>query len=257
MPWLTTEGAAHQIGEGETIVGSGPHAAWRLVSHDLAAKHFIVTSSANRVSICPASVEAVVAVNGHQIGASPIGLHDGDTIDAGSARFRYSMTQSDTTSAVQVEPAHIVEARSGVVHPLTERSAGIGRDRTNAIVVRDPTASRFHAEIRIEAGGFVLHPRGSSGTKLNGRRLGTPERLEDGDRIEIAHVELRFVAGEPPADAPRAAPFSTDDDESSHRRTLVQSAVMEIPKEEKGRSNAWIWVLLAAILAGTLYLAFR
>jgi predicted component of type VI protein secretion system len=257
MPWLTTEGAAHQIGEGETIVGSGPHAGWRLAAHDLAARHFIVTSTTNRVSICPASVEAVVAVNGHQIGASPVGLHDGDTIDAGSARFRYSMTQSTSAAAAPIAPAHIAEARSGVVHPLAAGSVGIGRDRTNAIVVRDPTASRFHAEIRAEAGGYVLHPRGSSGTKLNGRRVGNPERLEDGDRIEIAHVELRFVAGEAPPEAPRASANQGGDDESSNRRTLVQSAVMEIPTEEKSRSNAWIWILLAAVLGGTVYLAFK
>lgn len=257
MPWLSTEGAAHQLADGDTLVGSGPHAAWRLVSHDLAPKHFVITVDGTRVQARAATVESVVAVNGRQIGTSPVEIRDGDTIDAGSARFTYSKEKSGAMPAVAVGPAHIVEARSGVVHPLEGLSIGIGRDRTNAILVRDPTASRFHAEVRREAGGWVLHPHGSSGTKVNGRRVGTPERLQDGDRIEIAHVEMRFVAGPPPQDAPRPGPTNSDDDDRGHRRTIIQSAVMEIPKEETARSNVWIFVILGLVVAGTLYLAFR
>lgn len=257
MAWLATEGAAHQIADGETIVGSGPHAAWRLVSHDLAPKHFVITKRGESVTICAASVESVVAVNGRQAGTNAAELRDGDNIDAGSARFTYSAAKPSTVSAATVGPAHIVEARHGVVHPLEGPSIGIGRDRTNAILVRDPTASRFHAEVRREAGGWVLHPRGSSGTSINGRRVGTPERLQDGDKIEIAHIEMRFVAGPPPSDAPRPAPTSTEDDDRGHRRTIIQSAVMEIPKEESDRSNVWIFVVLGLVVVGTLYLAFR
>src|SRR3954471_7426516 len=208
MPWLATAGSAHQIGEGDTIVGSGPHATWRLASHDLEARHFVIRRRGKDVTISAAGVEGVVAVNGQRIGTTPTALHEGDTIDAGSARFAYSDERRSGVTAVAVSPAHVVEVRSGVAHQLDDASIGIGRDRKNAIVVRDPTASRFHAEIRREAGGWVLHPRGSSGTLLNGRPVGTPERLDDGDRIEIAHVEMRFVAAAAPANAPRPAPMT-------------------------------------------------
>ena len=257
MAWLATEGAAHQLADGDTIVGSGPNAAWRLVSHDLAPKHFVITIDGTRATVRAATVEAVVAVNGRQAGTGPMELRDGDKIDAGVARFAYSIGTPSRVSGAAVGPAHIVEIRSGVVHPLDAASIGIGRDRTNAILVRDPTASRFHAEVRREAGGWVLHPRGSSGTALNGRRTGTPERLQDGDKIEIAHVEMRFVAGPPPTDAPRPAPTSSEDDDRGHRRTMIQSQVMEIPKEESTRSNVWIFVILGLVVAGTLDLAFR
>jgi pSer/pThr/pTyr-binding forkhead associated (FHA) protein len=257
VPWLSTEGSARQIGDGQTIVGSGPHAEWRLLAYDLAPKHFVISRDGESITICAATVESVVAVNGHQIGTSPVELHTGDTIDAGSTRFAFSKERTSGVTAAPLGPAHIVETRSGFVHPLAGGSIGIGRDRTNGILIRDPTASRFHAEVRQEAGGWVLHPRGSSGTSVNGRRVGTPERLEDGDRIEIAHVELRFVAGPAPADAPRAAEPSPDDQDRGHRRTIIQSAVMEIPKEESSRSNVWIFVLLGLVIVGTLYLAFR
>src|SRR5215216_5522825 len=195
MPWLTTEGASHQLPEGETIVGSGAHAGWRLPGHDLAARHFVIERRGSRVTIRPCGVVNIIAVSGAQSSANTRELKDGDTIDAGSARFVYSSERSGSYPAVAVGPAHLVEVRSGVVHDLAASAVGIGRDRSNAVVVRDPTASRFHAEIRREAGGYVLRPRGSSGTALNGKRIGSPERLRDGDRIEIANVDFRFAAG--------------------------------------------------------------
>ena len=63
MPWLATEGAAHQLADGETLVGSGPHAAWRLVSHDLAPKHFIVTMRGERATLRLRSIEPTFTVN--------------------------------------------------------------------------------------------------------------------------------------------------------------------------------------------------
>lgn len=255
MPWLTTEGASHQVAEGETIVGSGPHAGWRLASQELAARHFVLQRSGPRVTIRPFGIDAVVALNGAQIGAQAVELHDSDTIDAGSARFLYSGERSGAYPAVTATPGHLVETRGGIAHALTTPSVGIGRDRLNAIVVRDPTASRFHAEIRREAGGHVLHPHGSSGTLVNGRPLGSPERLKDGDRIEIANVEFRFVAGPVPADA-RTAERGADDG-SSHRPTVIQTAIMEIPAEDKSPSTTWIWVAAAVVIAVTIYLATR
>src|SRR4051812_3803505 len=134
------------------IVGSGPHAAWRLLAYDLAPKHFMIRKQGGKVSIAAATVESVVAVNGRQIGTSPVQLNAGDVIDAGSTRFAFSAERTSGVTAASVGPAHIVESRSGVVHPLSGNSVGIGRDRTNGILVRDPTASRFHAEVRREAG---------------------------------------------------------------------------------------------------------
>jgi predicted component of type VI protein secretion system len=256
MSWLTTEGAARQIGDGQTIVGSGPAAGWRLVAHDLATRHFIIASDGQRVTICAATVETVVAVNGRQITTKPVVLQDGDTIDAGSVRFAFSSSKGASIPQLAVPPAHLVESRGGIVHPLDEPSVGIGRDRSNPIVVRDPTASRFHAEVRREAGGYVLHPRGSSGTLINGRRTGSPERLQEGDRIEIANVEMRFVASAAPPDAPRPAPRTSNAD-ASQRRTLVQTAIHEIPRVGSGQSTAWIWIVVAILVVGVAFLASR
>ena len=257
MPWLTTEGASHQIAEGETVVGSGAQAGWRLPRHDLAPRHFIIQRAGSGISVRACGVDNVIAINGAQSGTRPRDLKDGDVIDAGSARFLFSIERSGSYPAVSVGPAHLVETRGGVAHDLTLPSIGIGRDRLNAVVVRDPTASRFHAEIRREAGGYVLHPHGSSGTLLNGRRQGSPQRLSDGDRIEIANVELRFVAGPLPADA--RTPDPPVEDELSQRPTVEQPDVSEIPSEseQRARSTKWIWIAAALIAGATIYLATR
>lgn len=255
MPWLTTEGASHQIADGETVVGSGSNAGWRLVSRDLAPRHFVVERQAGKVTIRPCGIDSIIAVNGVQSASSAVELRDGDTIDAGGARFVFSAERSGSYPALMVDPAYLSETRAGIVHALSTTSVGIGRDRLNAVVVRDPTASRFHAEIRREAGGYVLHPHGSSGTLVNGRRVGSPARLRDGDRIEIGNVELKFVNGPVPAGARTAEPVA--DDESAHRPTVVDAAAMEIPAEEPQRSTKWIWVAAVLVTAATIWLATR
>jgi len=85
----------------------------------------------------------------------------------------------------------------------------LGRAADCHVVIADPRASRRHAEIAGQdeppgadapcdvswgtPGGFVLRDLGSTnGTWLNGRRLSEPERLRDGDEIEIGGARFTF-----------------------------------------------------------------
>jgi predicted component of type VI protein secretion system len=255
MPWLTTEGASHQIAEGETTVGSGEGARWRLVSRDLAPRHFVIARRGAEISVRPCTVDGIISVNGSQSGSNTTTLHDGDTIDAGSARFVFSVDRQGSYKTVETPEAHLAEVRGGVIHPLSLQSVGIGRDRLNAIVIGDPTASRFHAEVRKEAGGYVLHPHGSSGTLVNGRRVGSATRLQDGDRIEIANVELKFVLGSPPAGGRRAEQGAND--AASQRPTVIQGTAFEIPPESPTRPGRWLWVAAVIVIAGVAWLLLR
>jgi predicted component of type VI protein secretion system len=249
MPWLSTEGASHQIADGETIVGSGSETTWRLASHDLAARHFRLIREGPRVTLSPCGVDSVVAINGKQSGAQGIVLRDGDTVDAGRARFLFTVDRPGVLPGLTIAPAHLMETGSGVAYPLVTTSAGIGRDRMNSVIVRDPTASRFHAEIRREAGGYVLHPHGASGTLINGRRADTPQRLDDGDRVEIANVELRFIAGPVPAGARTADPVP--DDESGHRPTVTDGSASAVPGEQI-RPKWIVGLIIVAVVAALI-----
>jgi hypothetical protein len=75
-----------------------------------------------------------------------------------------------------------------------------GRDNENDVVLANLLASRVHAELRHEAGGYVLSDRGSSnGTWVNGSRVAT-RQLQPGDEIVIAGETFRFeTPGQPAA----------------------------------------------------------
>jgi predicted component of type VI protein secretion system len=128
---------------------------------------------------------------------------------------------------VEQPGAFLVDDRAKIAHPLAPPSTSIGRDASNEIVIRDPSASRFHAEVKQEAGTFVLHSIGATGTLLNAKPLSEPQTLTEGDSVEIAYVRLRFThsigAGITPA-----PPHAEDNDEFSRKRTHGSDDLMVV-----------------------------
>ena len=70
----------------------------------------------------------------------------------------------------------------------------IGREIGCSIVLKDPTVSRFHADVRAEGGQFVLYAMGSSGTKVNGEPAVVPRLLREGDQIQMGDTTFTFSA---------------------------------------------------------------
>jgi DNA-binding winged helix-turn-helix (wHTH) protein len=84
----------------------------------------------------------------------------------------------------------IVEGRQ---IPLLNGANVIGRAADAAIRVEAPGMSRHHARIRVENGQATLEDLASkNGTHLNGRRLSTPEPLQDGQEIRVGGITLTF-----------------------------------------------------------------
>jgi len=80
-----------------------------------------------------------------------------------------------------------------------------GRGEQNDIVVPSERASRVHAELRQEDGGYVIEDRQSrNGTWVNGTRV-TVQRLAPGDEIVIGEDGFRFELASAD-DATRIAP---------------------------------------------------
>lgn len=70
--------------------------------------------------------------------------------------------------------------------PLDRDATTIGRWEGNDIVLGDQEASRRHAQIRRDAGRYVLVDLGSkNGTFVNGVRIAGATPLRDGDEISI------------------------------------------------------------------------
>jgi hypothetical protein len=71
----------------------------------------------------------------------------------------------------------------------------LGRQADCDLVLADDEASRRHAQVTATTTGCHVTDLGSTnGTFLNGHRLEESALLVDGDRIEIGHSVVRFVA---------------------------------------------------------------
>ncbi|MEV7008796.1 FHA domain-containing protein [Streptosporangium sp. NPDC051022] len=81
---------------------------------------------------------------------------------------------------------------AGQRFPIGEEPMTFGRRGDNNVVITSERASRFHAEVRHEAGDHVLHDRESrNGTFVNGRKI-TSHVLRPGDTIAIGGETFRF-----------------------------------------------------------------
>ena len=78
---------------------------------------------------------------------------------------------------------------------IAPAGAVIGRSPDCDIVIAAHEVSRRHAQVAPDAEGWILTDLGSTnGVRLNGRQIGVPTRLADGDVIELGSVELLFEA---------------------------------------------------------------
>jgi len=227
MAWLEYGGRLRRLPDGETIVGASPTAGLQVADADLLPRHFVLRIAGDAVWIRVWSSDCVVALNGRQISTDECKLDEGDTISAGSIHFHVWRTQPELPVTGEGEAsrpprAHLIDTRDHVAYPLDRLSTNIGRSTANVIRVKDPTASRFHAQIRREAGGFALHSVGSSGTRINGRRVGAPQLLEDGDEIEIAYRTLRYTRATPPEGVTVIPRTAGDGGEAAERPTIVR-----------------------------------
>ena len=92
----------------------------------------------------------------------------------------------------EVLPAAYVDI-GGRLIAVPPAGAVIGRSSDADIVIAASEVSRHHAQIVPDRDGWVVADLGSTnGVRLNGRPLGVPTRVEDGDVIELGSVELIF-----------------------------------------------------------------
>ncbi len=106
----------------------------------------------------------------------------------------------------------------GKSFPLTKDELSIGRDISNDIVINDAEISRHHAQLYMQAGGFVLEDNGSTnGTFVNGQRLMGPHLLRPGEMVLLGeNISLIFEAYQFDPDA-----------------TVASGAVPEMPSYEQ------------------------
>jgi pSer/pThr/pTyr-binding forkhead associated (FHA) protein len=78
----------------------------------------------------------------------------------------------------------------------------LGRDRDCVARIEHATISRHHASIVITGTTALLQDLGSrNGTWVNGRRIGEPTELEDGDEVRLGSVTLTYRSQGAPSSA--------------------------------------------------------
>jgi hypothetical protein len=79
------------------------------------------------------------------------------------------------------------------VVPLTA-DCTVGRGAAAALRLSDPSASRLHLRLRVDAAGAFAEDLGSrNGLCVNGGRARGLRRLRSGDELEAGETRLRFV----------------------------------------------------------------
>jgi ABC-type multidrug transport system ATPase subunit/pSer/pThr/pTyr-binding forkhead associated (FHA) protein len=128
-------------------------------------------------------------LNGERLRDESRALNDGDALRIGGETLHF-LIEAPTQALRADGPS----TRSSVVAFDGERLT-VGRDPRNDLVLGDPSASRFHAEIRRVRGGVTLHDLGSSnGTRVDGDHVGTAP-LAVGSEIGIGSHRLIFDGG--------------------------------------------------------------
>ena len=109
-----------------------------------------------------------------------------------SLRTETELAARPALAYLVVQSTHAQGPRLGERLPLRALSA-IGRDSGNDVVINDDADSARHAVVELNDGTWWVSDQGSTnGTLLNGSRVERPERLRDGDVIDIGRVGMRF-----------------------------------------------------------------
>lgn len=102
------------------------------------------------------------------------------------------------------------EGRKSAV-PLREEMT-IGRDEGNTVRLPDRNVSRRHARLFQENGRLLVEDLGSfNGVRVNGRKIGAPTAVKEGDLIEVGDYDLSLqgkLEGRVPESVPVAHPVS-------------------------------------------------
>jgi hypothetical protein len=235
-------------------VGSGAQANHRVQGEDLAARHFVVrVDPAGGAMLAPSGEACVVTVDGAQVPRSGVPLRNGAVIAAGHARFIFG-TGDDVPSAPPETDAkaYLIDSTARRAYSLERRTVQLGRDAGAGVVLKDPTVSRFHADVRSEAGGYVLYSSGAGGTFVNEEQVVRPRLLRDGDEIRIGRMSLLFTTTPPPG-MKINTPAGSEDSATSRRSTQLD---MRSYREAPGSRSFVVPLLMGATVLLLLLLVF-
>lgn len=230
MPYIQFNDQRFPLTAAELTVGSYEGAALRLPGDDATLRAILQIGADGTGLVQRGGSDAVVFVNGVQLGAEPspllhgdklsLGAHElryGDDVKGGSTQFLSSMNIPDALKARGNAPkkpttatgGRLVSLVDGREYPVPDSGVTFGREIGNDIVIASTEVSRKHATIAPGEGGYFVTDLSTNGLTVNGLRVDKSQLLGRGDVLKIGPEEYRFYADVAKA-APASAPAASD-----------------------------------------------
>jgi hypothetical protein len=250
MPILEFDRQARPLGPGVLTIGSGPEAGWRVIDHDLAPIHALVTLERDgRAHLARPRDDIRILINGVPMAEPLLVIRPGDTITLGIATFHMKAAHRQDGAS---EASYLRDMSRGRAWRIVDRLE-IGRDPACPVHLPEPDVSRVHAELVRNAEGVVVRQKGGV-VFLNGTRVVGDMRLSEGDELSIGRTMLRFTHETPmsaavvaPSALPRRA--SMGDSRLSRAQTSYMGVVQARDHIDRARRKEWMKVVRVVLVA--------
>lgn len=224
----------HELTDEVTTVGRSDVNTIMIEDEKASRQHFRIEKDGESYKVVDLGSTNGTEVNGEKVAEAR--LRPGDRLRIGKIFFTYE-GPGEPPVAVEKEaekedgPKYVLEVvegeEAGSSFNLGTEPLTIGRHRNNKVVIKDESASSYHAEIRREPMGWVLSDFGST----NGTRLAPPggeafekvvkAPLPPGARIRIGKTVMAFKnVGRPAGDELQATVVLNEEDGKALRRAL-------------------------------------
>src|SRR5579862_3182343 len=237
MPYIQFKDEQYALSPTDLTVGAFDGAAVRLPGDDRRA-HAVLKLGADGTGIIRRGADdAVVLLNGLQLGAEPRPILHGDKVEVGGLALRYGddkkggSTQFITAASLpeSLRPkagaprrpttatgGRLVSLVDGREYGVPDAGVTFGREIGCDIVIPSTDVSRRHAGIAPAEGAYLLTDMSTNGVFVNGTRVEKSQVLGRGDVVKIGPEEFRFYADVAKQSAPAAsAPPSTPAEKAS------------------------------------------
>lgn len=187
-----------------TYIGRDPRSALVIPDPQVSARHAQITRQANVYILYDLNSTNGTFVNSARVRQHQ--LQDRDRIRIGNTELLFRAAAMAAGRRRAVSPYRTPAAGEAYLSGKSGPRAGsrlhlkgpvttLGRDSSCDIALSDAQVSRRHAEIRIEASGYVLYDTQSvNGTLVNNERI-SRHLLREGDQIRIGQSVLIFHKG--------------------------------------------------------------
>lgn len=284
MPFIEFQQRLYRLKSGENRVGSDETASIRL--KELGAGYGVAISVEDFGSFAWADQGADgIALNDRPLKRDPVALFNGDRMSLNGCTIVFIDDGGEDTIKLEAPvPAAVArtvvesDAQPGAVEPellrrmtppeeerrvvavlrrldnnqsyIIGRSGfRIGREKRSDLIIPDRKISRLHAEITFQKGQYLLRDLGRTKTKVNGRKISEPYKLQVGDVLQIGKYEFAFLR--------RVA--SGEDIVKATEITPVRAVVPDAPTvghtgPRGSRTLSWILYLALAAAAALILL---